>query len=811
MTQDSGAHDNDPRSDATTHQVSPLDPAAEASPFLLIPESDDGPRTTGPSTDVLGRIARILAAAESDPELDDPVRVSTGAWLSDDGWQVGIGVLRAPDGHVAVSALAVADRGQVEAWRKAANGADSSSLSALLAASEIAMTPGGLPKQLADLAAQAELKRCDRFPIEAGDQVVGVILLLCAEERPPSAPARQAMDMSSEILCQVARRVRAHTAVTGAARHIRELSKPSDDTGTQPGPADPDVGEFEERFELVCRGAEAGLWDWNLDRDEIHYSSRWKATLGYGAAELGTQPSEWFDRIHPDDADRVELELLEHLDQHSPRFETEHRVLHGDGCYRWVRVRAVAKRGESGKATRIAGSMVDISDSRTRTDRTARDLMYNRLTGCPTAALLVDRIEQAMRRRVRRPDRSFAVLALSHDGLPEASERLGIEATEEMLLTLGRRIANAIRPGDTVAHLDDLKFGIVLDEVKSLDDALRVSNRVVQALAPPIPLGSETLKLAPAVGLALSRTAYEAPGEMLRDAGIALRRARREGVQVQVFDAATKAFAQSVVELEGDLRKAFEARELFLEYQPVVSLSDGRITGVEALLRWNHPERGAISPSEFIPVAQEAGLLPELGYWVVDRACRQMKEWIETLRLQFPPTIAINVHESQLFDESFVARSIEAIESSGLEPRFVRLDVSEGAFMKDGAAAGRILKTLSEHGLRIAVDDFGTGYSSLSYLHRYPIGALKIDRSFVSGSAGEKNDWDVARTIVELARILELEVIAEGIENREQFQRLRALGCQQAQGFFFSGPVGASRAGRLIESGYPLDLAEKEK
>ncbi|MCG8470031.1 MAG: phosphodiesterase [Gemmatimonadetes bacterium] len=657
----------------------------EENPFLLVPDPDAG-HPGAPPKDIVARLARVLSAARDETTLAAPIRAVTAAWLDEEGWRVGLAVLRAEDGSAIASALAVADRDGVDAWRDAVGESDAKALASLLEGSESTLSSEQLPPPMAALAAERTLDRCDRFPIEAGDRVVAAVLLLRAEEAAPSSPVRAGMEVAREILCQIASRIRAHDAVAVAARHIRELSK----------------------------------------------------------------------RVSTD--------------------------------------------GDSERA-----------ETRARTDRTARDLMYDGLTGLPTAAMLLDRIEQAMRRRVRRPDRSFAVLAISLDGLGESADRLGREAAEELQLAVSRRIANAVRPGDTVAHLEDRRFGLVLDDVKTLDDATRVTRRVIEVLSPAIPLGSESIRLSPAIGLALSRTAYETPSEMIRDAGIALRRARREDSSIQVFDAATKAFAQGVSELEGDLREAFEARELFLEYQPVVSLGDGRITGVEAFLRWNHRERGAIPPSEFIPVAEEAGLLHELGYWVMDRACRQMKDWIEAHGLRFPPNIAINVTESQLFEESFVARSIETIEGSGLPAKLVRLDVSEGTFMKDGPAAARILEALTARGLRVAVDDFGTGYSSLSYLHRYPIGALKIDRSFVSGAAGAGNEWDVARTIIELAKVLELEVIAEGIETREQFQHLRSLGCQQAQGYFFSGPVAAAQAGALIASGYPLDMASPKR
>ncbi|MFV1988221.1 MAG: putative bifunctional diguanylate cyclase/phosphodiesterase, partial [Gemmatimonadota bacterium] len=791
----------------------PLAPNGKETPFLFVPGQDDdhgkATRADTPSRTVattldddagaIERIGRFVTGTSGEETLDDALRAALGAWIDPVEWQAGFAIRRADGGPPTVPAVGASAHDGSDALGEALC-IDPEALSSLFDVTDArSIEVSSLPDAVADVALELGLDAADVFPVRAAGTAIAAVVLLRPEETPARPKSRQGVEIACRLLTELASRIRAQRAVSGAAQHIRKLA-----SQVEPGRAR--LQELEARYALLCRAAEPGLWDWNIQTEKVHYSPPWKAALGYGANDLSDSASEWFDRIHQDDADRVELELLEHLDWQSPRFESEHRLLHSDGTYRWVRVRGVAERGDDGNASRIAGSLIDITDSRQRDDRTARDLMYHRLTGLPTAALMHDRIEQAMRRRSRRPDRAFAVLTVSLSGFRETAKRVGAEATEEILLTIGRRMANVVRPGDTVAHTDELEFGLLLDDVKNLDDAMKVAERAIAALKQDIPLGTESATFIPAAGLALSRAAYETPQEIIRDSAIALRRARRDEIDVQVFDAATKAYAQSIAELEGDLRNAFEARELFLEYQPVVSLGDGRITGVEAFLRWNHPERGPIPPSEFLPVADEAGLLEEIGYWVTERACRQMREWIERFNLRFPPNIAINVDESQLFAPDFVPRTIQVIESTQLDFKLVRFDVSESTFMKDGPGAGRILRSLTQRGLRVAVDDFGTGYSSLSYLHRYPIGALKIDRSFVSGPAGQSNEWDVARTIIELSRILELEVIAEGIETREQFQHLRKLGCQQAQGYFFSGPVPASKAGALIQEGYPLDL-----
>ncbi len=806
----SGAQDKQQRTrPARSEPDTPSSPGS--APFGLEPsptsDSHESPTIPG-AADVLPRLRRLTEMLRRGDGLAEALTATAEELRESASCPLAVVVLQDSNAGPTVAAWHTHEEKRYDALRhatkKALSAQDGSHGSmARLLAGQVSEIDGEIEEELAkpraSAAKQAGLKHVYAFPVEADGVVVGLVELFSEAEGPIPSDLVQAVELVRTQLDLSASRDRARTAVTGAARHVRRLTEQLEPTTER-------LREFEERYALLCRGARPGLWDWDLRQDRVYYSGRWKTLLGHGPQEVGDEPSEWLGRIHPDDSDRVELELLEHLDWQSQRFESEHRIMHRDGTYRWVVARGVALHDQAGKAYRIAGSMTDVTDLRSRHDRVARDLMYHRLTALPTYPVLLDRIDMAMRRRARRPDRTFGVVALSLDGLKETSERVGGEATDELMLAIARRVANVIRPGDTLAHVDDLDLGILLDEVQSLEDAVEVGQRVASSLSQPIPLGGESVTLTPALGLCLSRASYEAPEELIRDASIALRRARRNEVDVQVFDTATKAYAQSIAELEGDLTRAFESRSLFLEYQPVVSLGDGRITGVEAFIRWKHENRGLIPPNEFLPVAEEAGLLDELGYWITEQACRQMRDWVDRLSLRFPPNIAVNINEAQLFAEDFVPRTIASIEASGLDFRLVRLDVSEGSFMKDGPAAGRILRALTQRGVRVAIDDFGTGYSSLSYLHRYPVGALKIDRSFVSGTAGASHDWDVARTVIELARIMELEVIAEGIETREQFAQLRALGCQQAQGYFFSGPVAAVKAGKLIRDGYPLDL-----
>jgi EAL domain-containing protein (putative c-di-GMP-specific phosphodiesterase class I) len=429
--------------------------------------------------------------------------------------------------------------------------------------------------------------------------------------------------------------------------------------------------------------------------------------------------------------------------------------------------------------------------------------MYDPVTELPLEDLFRDRVNQAIRRRSRQPDEQFAVMLLELTGLSEIKRRGG--NVSEVLLAIGRRVGVCVRPADTVARLGD-RLGILLEGIDMLDDAVQVANRMLRDVGQPVPIEDTTTTLSGHIGLVLGRTSYDRADALLHDAQIALRSAASRGTPLQVFDFAAHENAEKFLRLEGDLRRALEREEFYLEYQPIVSLDSGRITGLEAFIRWKHPERGLIPPATFVPVAESSPFIRDIGFWVIEQACAQVRWWQDRLGDLTPP-VGINVTARQLYHDEFPDRVRDILELNSLSGDWIRFDIAESDLMQDASRAAVILSRLHGMGIKVAIDDFGTGYSSLSELHYFPADTLKIDRSFVSRPLEKQRRWGVAQTIVELAKILDMEVIAEGVETREQFQYLRQLGCGQAQGYLFSGPVGAEDAADIIRDGYPLDLS----
>lgn len=469
-------------------------------------------------------------------------------------------------------------------------------------------------------------------------------------------------------------------------------------------------------------------------------------------------------------------------------------------------------RGAVGKAaTHARRNMAELAEVRAELEQSGGSALYDERTGLPTRPILFDRIRQAIRRRQRSPRDQFAVVVAEVEGLDRVTSRSGEQAVQEVMVAAARRLAGQTRPADTTAIDGPNRFVVITEGIRTIEEALGVADRVQKELRRPFPTERSDVRLDVRIGLALGGPAYDEPDALLADASAAAVRAANSRERIQVFDRTVEDNHQQRERIRSELASALERREFHLEYQPIVSLQDGRITGLETFLRWRHPELGLVPPDQFIPVAADSPLIHDLGFWVLEQVCEQINRWRGHLSGVEMPPVGVNVHGRQIFHDRFLGRVREILERQGIQGRQLRLDIGEAELMQDADKAATVLDRLQGMGIDVAIDDFGTGYSSLSLLHDLPVRALKIDRSFISHRREKLRKWGVARTIVELAKILEVEVIAEGIETREQFLALKKAGCTQAQGYHFSGPVGAAKAEGMIRDGYPLDLEAPQR
>lgn len=547
----------------------------------------------------------------------------------------------------------------------------------------------------------------------------------------------------------------------------------------------------EDRYVFAARGAKDGLWDWNLETDELLLSPRWSALIGLAEIERSTTPAEWLDRIHPDDRARVREELRSATTGESLLFESEHRLAHEDGRYLWVLTRGEVTRGKGGDPFRIAGSLTDITEQQLAEERLRHEATHDELTGLPNRSTFMEHLRRLLERS-RRSEREvkFAVLFLDFDRFKRINDSLGHLAGDQLLAAIARRLKECVRPGDTVARLGGDEFGVVLERLGDVTEATRVAERIHQVLRDPFDIHGLEAFITTSIGIAVGSRAYELPMNVLRDADTAMYRAKAAGKgRHEVFDSAMQAHAVEQLQLEADLRRAMARDEIRLLYQPVVSLHDRTILGFEALARWRHPTRGLLPPSAFLPAAEETGLIVELGFQVLRQACVQTQRWQRSSPARDSLSIHVNVSDKQLFQPDLADRVEQVLTETKLSPGTLALDISENVVMQKADAAVAILGQLKGLGLRIHLDDFGTGYSSLGYLHRFEIDTLKIDRSFIRNLRAGGNNWIAARTIVALANNLGMGVIAEGVETEEQLQELLGLGCVLGQGRLFHEPL----------------------
>ncbi len=556
----------------------------------------------------------------------------------------------------------------------------------------------------------------------------------------------------------------------------------------------------EERYALAAWASNDGLWDWDVGTEEVYYSPRWKSMLGFDDSDIVGRPSEWIHRLHTDDRLHFEKTLRAHLEGDTPHFEVEYRIRHRDGTYRWMLCKGVAVRDERQQPLRLAGSQTDITSRKKVELQLMRDALYDSLTGLPNRSHFLRVLRHVVGDSRLTPNDMFALLFLDLDRFKHVNDSLGHHVGDQLLVGIADRLKKVLRPQETLARLGGDEFAILVEGLQDAGQAARIAERIQQELSHPFMLDEHEVFVSVSIGIAVRPEREETPEGLIRDADTAMYRAKAAGKgRHALFDQSMHTQAVERLSLETSLRRAVEREEFVLHYQPFVSLESGRITGCEALVRWNHPTRGLVSPQEFIPVSEEMGLINPLGAWILEEACRQMKAWhksgLPKIRL------AVNLSPRQCRHPDLVETVLNALRRSGLENNLLQLEITESALMENADEIIDPLVQLYGMGIQFSLDDFGAGYSSLTYLQRFPIQTLKIDGSFVQEATGDPEGAALASGLMALGHTLGLQVICEGVETEQQFQFLANAGkCDEVQGYYLSRPLAPENFARLLVS-----------
>jgi len=564
--------------------------------------------------------------------------------------------------------------------------------------------------------------------------------------------------------------------------------------------------ESEERYALAARGANDGLWDWDLRVGVFYASQRWREIAGLPEDERLSPEESWLERVHPGDAPAVRAALEAHLTGRSPHFACEHRLRHTDGSYRWVLVRGCAVRNGSGEATRVAGSLTDITDRK----------LHDPATGLPNRTLALDRLEQALERVRRGGCPGFAVVSLELDRLGHVAQSYGAPIADALLARAAERLRAGLRGVDTVAapetalaHMGGGRFTLLLQDLAEPRDAARVAARLQEVLRRPFAVDGREIFTTASVGIVTGTPGSASAEEVLRDADTAVAQARSSGGDAYVlFNQEMHTRAVASLELETALRRALERDEFTVVYQPIVSLQTGRVSGFEALVRWPRGDGRVLLPDDFIPVAEETGLIVPLDRAVIAKVCRQIRAWRPKLNGRKGLTVSVNVSGLQFTRPDFTLEIDRILRSVGVLGQALKLEITESVIMEHARYAAELLAELRRLDIKLSIDDFGTGYSSLSYLRRFEIDTLKVDKSFVSRMVSSSDSSEIVKAIISLGRNLGKDIVAEGLETRSQMHALRQLGCPQAQGFLFARPLEPDAAIDLVtrNSSAPFDL-----
>lgn len=555
--------------------------------------------------------------------------------------------------------------------------------------------------------------------------------------------------------------------------------------------------QSEEQFRHTFEYAPIGMAIQSLQGSFLRVNQGLCEPLGYSAEEL--LGKSFADLIHPE-----ELEAFLNQQQHLLAdeincFQMESRYLAKDGHVVYALLKMVLVRDLMGQPLHLLGQFVDISDRKQVEQQLVHDAFHDALTGLPNRAMFLERVSTALKRIKRYPHQLFAVLFLDIDRFKIVNDSMGPVMGDRLLMAIADKLNQCLRSTDMVARLGGDEFSILLEDIKDIKDATKVADRILELLGSPFTLNGYEVVTTASIGIAMLSPTYEQAEQVLRDADIAMYRAKRAGkARYEIFDKVMYSYALGLLQLENDLRRAIEKREFKLHYQPITSLVSASITGFEALVRWYHPEKGMVSPVEFIPIAEETGLIVPLGEWVIREACQQMKQWQEQFPWAAALKMSVNLSAKQLREPNLIQTIDDILLETNLNPNCLKLEITESVLMENTEIVAKILWQLRARNIELSLDDFGTGYSSLSYLHSFPVNTVKIDRSFVSRMSENEENSEIVKAIVTLAHTLGMDAVAEGIETSEQLAQLQSLACEQGQGYFFSKPLDSQAATELL-------------
>ncbi|MCC7371616.1 MAG: EAL domain-containing protein [Chloroflexi bacterium] len=562
--------------------------------------------------------------------------------------------------------------------------------------------------------------------------------------------------------------------------------------------------ESERRYRTVVNTLSEVVFQTDARRCWSLLNPAWTTLTGFSMIEsLGQQVSLY---VHPDDRARDEREAVSLLNREKELARYEVRLVQSDDAVRWVEMHARPIVDQSGAITGLSGTLVDVTERKRLEEQLVHQAFHDALTGLANRTLFRDRVSHTLA-RASRSAAANAVLFLDLDNFKKVNDSLGHAAGDELLRGIAQRLVANVRGLDTVARLGGDEFAILLEDLPSQDEAIVIGERILESLRQPILVNGKEVLAGASIGLAPIKRDSESADALLRNADIAMYVAKRGGRgRLAIYSDGMDAATRNRLELEADLYRAVDRNELLVMYQPTIDIDSGQVIGAEALVRWQHPERGMIHPVEFITIAEETGLILPIGHWVLRQACRDVLTWKKLDPAYADISVAVNISARQLQEPQLVERVADLLVEHALDPASLTLEITESVAMQNTEATIARLEALKSLGVHIAIDDFGTGYSSLSYLQRFPIDILKIDRAFVQGIAENGDDHALAQTIVQLARTLRLSTVAEGIETVEQLECLRALGCDHGQGYLFARPIPAGQLSDLLAASLHVDI-----